>query len=74
MVYEEFLSTSRVDRGYFGKGSTARWELRETALTLEIGFYTSFWTGAAGCSTASLAVSRCLVLQAKKSRVARNDC
>lgn len=53
MVYEEFLSTSRVDRGYFGKGSTARWELRETALTLEIGFYTSFWTGAAGCSTAS---------------------
>lgn len=72
-VCEEFLSTCWVARRYFEKGDTARWELREIAVTLGTGFYTSFWTCAERCSTANLTVSRYQVLQADKSRMARND-
>lgn len=65
MVYEEFLCTIRVDRGYFGKGRTARRELRETALTPEIGFY----------SSELLLALQPVWLQVDAGwRIARNDC
>lgn len=64
MVCEEFLSTSWVAKGCFGKGGTARWELRQIVLTLWTGFYTSFWTCAERYSIANWIVSRYQVLQA----------